>query len=260
MKELIKEIRSCLANNNLRCALGMALTLPDICAKVEYPEEEETGKRYTKWCDEFLFNQGCLPTHVFENSIPSGQWQRIRVISSDLCYKLRCAFLHSGNLQLNQKKKDDYPVFELQISSSQENGVYTGRELRDKDNNLKEIRIDVRHLTKVLCNAAEEYYENCPQKEELCIHHVNIIDIEKEVEIYHEYKLLKDRQRAKRNAEDYEELSESAKNVLDLLVNGQGQTVRERVDKGDLDYQIAVSELIYGGFIELPPNEELFKK
>ena len=43
-------------------------------------------------------------------------------------------------------------------------------------------------------------------------------------------------------------------------MNGQGQTVRERVDKGDLDYQIAVSELIYGGFIELPPNEELFKK
>lgn len=41
MLEGIDEIRFCLKHNKLRVALGMALTLPDICSKVEFKDAKE---------------------------------------------------------------------------------------------------------------------------------------------------------------------------------------------------------------------------
>ena len=38
MLELIEEIEMAISNGLIRCALGMALTLPDICGIVEFPQ------------------------------------------------------------------------------------------------------------------------------------------------------------------------------------------------------------------------------
>ena len=105
MLEIIKEIRACIKTNLFRVALGMALTLPDICGAIAYPNEEKSGVRYVAWCENYLFNQGYLPSHNVDYNKPPEEWERIRVISPEMCYKLRCAFLHSGNLELNQRRK-----------------------------------------------------------------------------------------------------------------------------------------------------------
>ena len=178
MLSLIEEIESCVLHNNLRCALGMALTLPDICARVEFPDERDTSKRYEKWCDRHLFKQGYLPSHETNDSVDLKQRKRIRVIEPKMCYKLRCAFLHSGNLELNQRDDDNYPVFCLQITSTKDNNIYVGSKMENCEGITKEIKIDVRLLTKVLCNAAREFYENCKTKERFENHHINIIDVE----------------------------------------------------------------------------------
>lgn len=260
MLDLIKEIESCILNNNLRCALGMALTLPDICAHVEFPNENNSQTRYVKWCEKYLFNQGYLPSHEVDYSKPSDQWVKIRVIDPEMCYKLRCAFLHSGNLELNQRKNDDFPVFNLQITSIKEHGIYTGRNMRNNAGEVKETTIDIRLLTRVLCNAAKEYYDSCSAKDNFTNYHVNIINIEQEVErIQNRKNKLAEIQSSKKDIRSYDELTDQAKIVLFMLRNGQAKDVSDCVKNGVDEYILAMDELIAGGFVGIPPKEDLYE-
>lgn len=164
--DLINDIEDALKHNCLRVALGMALTLPDICGQVEYLEIKAVNDRYIKWCDNYLKNQGFIS-------------EKDKVISGDMCYKLRCAYLHSGNLELNQRKNDDFPEFHLLMCSKDDEGIYCEplhRDLQDKD---LIVTVDVRHLTKVLCAASVEYYNQHDKKEDFKTHHIEIDNVEK---------------------------------------------------------------------------------
>lgn len=259
MLDLIEEIEKSITVGNLRCALGMALTLPDICAHVEFPDEKRSQIRYENWCKKYLFNQGYLPSHEVDRSIPSDQWKKIRAIEPEMCYKLRCAFLHSGNLELNQLKNDDFPVFNLQITSTKENGIYTGMNMKDQAGELKELKIDIRLLTRVLCNAAKEYYESCPKKDQLKNHHVNIVDIEQEAKLIERREdKVAEIQSLKNNKKNYDELTDQAKIVLFMLNNGQAKDVLDYIKSGNDDFIIAMEELIDGDFVTIPPREDLY--
>lgn len=85
-----KEIRSALQAELYDSALALALTLPDICAKVEYGKTSRDN--YIKWFDElvaekFMYSATILPDNVITN---------YQMINGADCYGLRCAFLHSG--------------------------------------------------------------------------------------------------------------------------------------------------------------------
>lgn len=260
MLALIKEIENCLSAGSFRCALGMALTLPDICSIVEFPElKEESKKRYTLWCEKYLFNQGHLPSLVVDYGKPREEWERIRVIEPDMCYKLRCAFLHSGNLKLNQRDHDDFPVFRLHISSPQENGIYTDSKLQDESLHMNQISLDVRRLVRVLCNAAKEYYDNHSAKEEFENHHVQVVDMEKEarefVKAKTEHIIL---QASKVNIKSFDELSDLAKRTLQRVKNGEQKAIKRELES-DKELLFAINELIEAGFLTLPPNEDKFK-
>lgn len=173
MIDLIKEIRYCIEHNQLRVALGMALTLPDVCGKVEYGDTYKVGERYISWCDKYLFSNFTL--------IPKSNNDKCGQKDSEYCYKLRCAYLHSGNSNLNQQEKDNFPVFELSITTSEDAGIYVNKFPLTKDNTLDlqgSIRIDVRQLCKEICNAAERYYELHDEKE-FVDHQFHILDVEK---------------------------------------------------------------------------------
>ena len=259
MISLIKEIESCIFNNNLRCALGMALTLPDICAQVEYPDEKSSGIRYVNWCENYLFNQGHLPTYEVDNSVPADQWKRVRVIESEMCYKLRCAYLHSGNLALNQRENDDYPIFTLQITSQKENGIYSGINMKDEMGTVKETTIDIRLLSRVMCNAAREYYEKCETKERFKNHHITITDVEQEVDRINNCRVNLKNKNHSNDSISYDELTEHAKDLLTMFQNGESQEVSNLIASGDELSASALDELMSGGFITLSPNEKHFE-
>jgi len=248
MLDLINEIELCIQNNCLRCALGMALTLPDICAHVEYPNENSSDKRYIDWCEKYLFNQGFYPTHVVDNSKPPEQWEKVREIEPKMCYKLRCAFLHSGNLELNQRKNDNYPIFDLKITSEKEEGIYIDSIMSIDQNKLIRKTVDCRLLTRVLCNAAKEYYNNSTKKDHFINHHINIVNVDNKVEEIHKRneKFAK-MQASKRDITSYEELTEHAKILLNHIKNKNIKDVKNLVE--DDDYLIAFNELLDGGFI-----------
>lgn len=172
MLKLIADIENALKHNCLRVALGMALTLPDICGQIENPALK-VGERYIKWCDENLKNQGFTTTgSIYE-----------KTISGEMCYKLRCAYLHSGNLELNQRSNNDFPEFHLIMCNKEDKGMYFGTQYRDLQGKALIITVDVRYLTQVLCNAAKEYYEqHINNKEDFKNHHIEIDDVENIVE------------------------------------------------------------------------------
>lgn len=162
MKTKIAEVRNALEKRLYYCALALLLTLPDICAKVEYPNSYTYGKNYTLWFD----------THakkyftVIPITIPPRESEEYTWLTGEECWKLRCAVLHAGNFKLNCKNSNLKKLF-IHISENNENRTHSWRNERCAD-------IDLKLLCDNICKAVEEYYEKHPNKELFCIDEVEI--------------------------------------------------------------------------------------
>lgn len=219
MIKLIKEIEQALESKLFRVALGMALTLPDICGKIEYPKEK-VGERYKKWCDNYLKNQ--------EFILEIDQDKDKNIISGEICYKLRCAYLHSGNTQLNEKG-NDVSIFNLCINLDYASNLFEGE---------KKIitTINIEMLIKILCDSAKDYYEKFNNKYIFLTHDIYIDDAKKSTEIYREAKnLINNILSKKKDKSDQEELSNVAKEFITEIK--LAQNVLE-------NYQLKESELL----------------
>lgn len=94
MDEVIHSIRAAVRQSNWHAALALALTLPDTCASAAGAKQGRS--RYVDWCTTYLVpryqsNVGPMSTLV-------------TFLSGDDCYALRCAFLHSGDFEIDDPK------------------------------------------------------------------------------------------------------------------------------------------------------------
>lgn len=88
IEKMVSEIKGLLRDGFPYSALGIALTLPDICGNIAYPRTK-VADRYKKWYDEYVFPISAIrPDDGFI------------AVDGEVCYKLRCAYLHSGNFNL----------------------------------------------------------------------------------------------------------------------------------------------------------------
>ena len=87
MENLIKALESTLESNNWYGALFIALSIPDICGRLETPEES-IRTRYERWFERYMLSKYSKP-------IGPEQTPHTFLSSSD-CYALRCALLHEG--------------------------------------------------------------------------------------------------------------------------------------------------------------------
>ena len=94
MEKKIDEIKQCLNLKLYNSALTLTLTLPSICARVEYDNATNGDKAmYINW-----FNKYAKDKFTFEAvRIPGDNLVQFNTIDGDTCYKLRCAVLHAGN-------------------------------------------------------------------------------------------------------------------------------------------------------------------
>lgn len=156
------EIRIALNNKLYNCALTVALTLPDICGKVECPNTS-IAYRYKNW-----FKKYAEPKFtVSATQLPSNKIIQYTWLRANECYALRCAVLHAGN----------YDTEKIGLSQ-----LHFHAHLREKTNYSHMVRdsssadFDVIQLCETLCNAAEEYYENSNNKELFALDEVIIED------------------------------------------------------------------------------------
>lgn len=82
MKDFIDAVRKAIEDKNWYGALFIALTLPDICGKIENPDLL-SEKRYKDWFKKYMSAKYTYGNRTF--------------LSSDDCYAFRCALLHEGS-------------------------------------------------------------------------------------------------------------------------------------------------------------------
>jgi hypothetical protein len=96
IKNFTDSYQRLIATQDYYAALVLGLTLPDICTKLEKPNEKNTGVRYKEWFDRYLAKKYQLhigrerELHVFLNG-------------SDF-YALRCAYLHQGETNIEEQR------------------------------------------------------------------------------------------------------------------------------------------------------------
>lgn len=157
---LIEDVEHAIDHECYFAALSLALTLPDICGKAEYPEEGN-GARYKAWCRKFV----CVE-HPRGNPY-SGD---MPCLNEDIIYSLRNLFLHQGtpNIKPTGSWDDRCQVdhFRLKITDpdtpdGELSMVSYGAGMKIIQ---REITVGVRDLCYRLRVAAKEYYEENPDK------------------------------------------------------------------------------------------------
>lgn len=79
IEKIVNEINGLLRDGYPYSALGVALTLPDICGNIAYPRTS-VATHYKKWYDEYVSPINAIrPDDGF------------MTVDGEVCYKLRCA-------------------------------------------------------------------------------------------------------------------------------------------------------------------------
>lgn len=99
MQHLVDAVRESLQQKNWYAAVAVALTLPDICGKLQQPSAGSQA-RYVDWCTTYLTPKYTSSDHVF--------------LSGKDAYALRCAVLHEGSDDVvNQRAHEALEKFRL---------------------------------------------------------------------------------------------------------------------------------------------------
>ncbi|GEM_PF-3746465 len=163
LEDRLQEIENLLSSKYYQAALALALTVPDICSKVEFPDEKGTGKRYIKWFALHV-EHNFEPVHLPENENDAAPDYSKRALNGEMCYGLRCAFLHSGSDDINEKRQvapinaGDYPDYSVTfdfVLSEDKTELTCGTDGREKSKHFT-YYIAIPKLCRCICTAAKE--------------------------------------------------------------------------------------------------------
>lgn len=157
----ISEIRRALDLGLYNCGLALALTLPDICGKVEFPTESKSSQRYKAW-----FNNYAKPLLTFPATrLPEDIIIDYTIFTAEECWALRCAVLHAGNYDVER-----VPLLKVSLHAHKRNGENYSHIVRD----AYRADFDVIYICEKLCDAAEQYYFGIDDKTQFLIDEVRI--------------------------------------------------------------------------------------
>lgn len=187
MLDKINDIKLALANKSYLSALALALTLPDICGKIEFPDfthkngKRNIGKQYVTWFDDWVNQYFADPTGWTDGYTKA----KNPYFTGKMCYSLRCSFLHSGNIRIkdwdNSEDEEFYYAYEFRLTIG--GADLSGSSWPHQPNNdvkvhkTRTVSINIEKLCQSLCRAAEHYYQNKDAalfKE----HHIRLIILE----------------------------------------------------------------------------------
>lgn len=156
VQKILKDIKVALDHDLYYVALISALTLPDICGKVAFPNEG-VGKRYIDWYNQEIGYYERNPNPQIQEKMPC--------LSGEVMYSLRCSLLHSGipnvdNDQLIRKGELPIDFFVLKIEKQKEYNFYsdTSEVSTLAGQHRRSYTMSIRRICGVLCDVAEQYY------------------------------------------------------------------------------------------------------
>lgn len=93
MERFIQAIEKSIESENWYSALTLALTLPDICGRLNDPKSG-SQKRFEEWFNKYVRHHYESPFHG----------EGFTFLSGADCYALRCAFLHEGRDDVTRQR------------------------------------------------------------------------------------------------------------------------------------------------------------
>lgn len=152
--KIVYDINIALKNGAYLSALSLALTLPDVCGKAEYPSES-VGKRYIHWYDEYI---GQYET--------DGQTD-CPYLSGEVVYSLRNSFLHQTTPNVDKTKIQDsqnqIDEFVLVLEPKNEFDIYADLSMGECFG-IKSYHVSVQRLCVILTRTALGYYNKNKEK------------------------------------------------------------------------------------------------
>lgn len=163
--KIVEDINTALENGAYLSALSLALTLPDVCGKAEYPNES-VGKRYIHWYDEYI---GKYETDG-QSSCP--------YLSGEVVYSLRNHFLHQTTPDVDKTKitnpQNQIDEFELVIEPKNKYDIYADLSV-DGNPGEKEYHVNIQRLCFILTRTASWYYKNNKEKFGFIQYHIRYV-------------------------------------------------------------------------------------
>lgn len=158
IKQLVDDINKSLSCEAYLSALSLALMLPDVCGKAEYPNLKNVGDRYKRWYDEFV---GKYETY---------NGRTTPFLSGEVVYSLRNSYLHQATpnidkdkIKENQNKIDE---FILQIQPKNQFDIYsdTSAVMNSGVSDKRIYYVNVRRLCFIISQTALGYYKENASK------------------------------------------------------------------------------------------------
>ena len=108
--DTVEDIYRALDGKAYLSAMALALTIPDILSRVEYPGENKVSTRYERWINEFFLTDEEKKAHTSKLNENDELAKVFNRIDGHFYYKLRCAFLHSGNNEVESFSDVDFEL------------------------------------------------------------------------------------------------------------------------------------------------------
>ena len=173
----IEEVELNIVDRRWQSALALALTLPDICGGIAFPEivkhyrdgrvmldrqknpPRDVGTQYIRWFDEYAGDYFKLSQ--------SGEKP---YICGERCWQLRCEYLHQNKGFLNDENNIRFhlglncgmSVCQLDSMNIQENG--------------NDIHIDIEQFCLRMCKAAKSYYDKVHLEKDFSLYNTPVLD------------------------------------------------------------------------------------
>ena len=174
----VEEIELNVRDSRWQSALALALTLPDICGGIAFPDVvrryrdgkvmldrqglpiRDVGGQYIRWYETYAAPFFKLRE---EDELP--------YICGPRCWQLRCEYLHQNKGFLN----DDEPASRFHL------GVNCGTSICQTESEVREdgvvdIRIDIEQFCLRMCRAARHYYDAVHHTEDFSLYHTPVLD------------------------------------------------------------------------------------
>jgi len=175
----IGEIEQNIRDERWQSALALALTLPDICGGIAFPEmvkkyrdgktmidrygnpTRDIGAQYTAWVDQYA-----------AEFLKRDASDERPYINGDRCWQLRCEYLHQNKGFVNTEEGQEYH-FHLGLNCGTSVCQFDQTTMQGE---AEEIRLDIQQLCQRLCLAARKFYNDYHETKDFSLYNTPVID------------------------------------------------------------------------------------
>lgn len=175
----VEEVELNIRDKRWQSALALALTLPDICGGIAFPEivkkyrdgrvmldrqkkpTRDVGGQYINWFDSFA-----APFFRINDS------DEKPYICGNRCWQLRCEYLHQNKGFINEADTDDVH-FHLGVNCGTSLCSFDTEQVTD---GVTDIRIDIEQFCLRMCRAARDYYEKFSPEKDFSLYNTPVLD------------------------------------------------------------------------------------